>query len=124
MRPISPIPRDLASRLFLVLGFAGLAFLFSGCATHRDAHSKSAGGPSFAEPQLSRFGTVAFAEESCPASISFQKAKGKKGSVREAIWDSAELGLSSPGAGVIVAGEMLTDTECGRMGGDPIGEAA
>jgi len=77
----------------------------------------SSGVSGFSEPQVSRFGTVALAEEAAPASFSFQKAKGKLGSVREAILDSAELGLSGPGAGVIATGCVLSemgraDSEC------------
>jgi hypothetical protein len=99
------------------LAFTGL-LLVSGCSTHRGAITKPYGGPGFAEVQDSRFGTIAIREESGPASFSFQKAKGRLGSAKEAILDSAELGLSGPGAGVIVTGCVLSDgidtaqTEC------------
>jgi hypothetical protein len=95
--------------LIEVLGVVGLALLLSGCATHRGAISKSSGDSGFAEPQVSRFGTVVVAEEAGPASFSFQKAKGKLGTVKEAILDSAELGLSGPGAGLIVTGCVLSE---------------
>jgi hypothetical protein len=102
-----------------VLGFAGLAILLSGCATHPGAFSKPDGVSGFSGPQVFRFGTVALAEESSPASFSFQKAKGKLGSVKEAVLDSAELGLSGPGAGVIAAGAVLSEAGCYGAGGDP-----
>jgi len=64
-------------------------------------------------------------EELGPAIFSFQRAKGRLGSAKEAIVDSAELGLSGPGAGVVVAGEMLSAPIGGGEGGDSaIGYAA
>ena len=109
-----------ASGLCSILGLAGLALLFSGCATQRGVVSTASGVSGFAEPQVSRFGTIAIAEESRAASFSFQKAKGKLGSAKEAILDSAELGLSGPGAGVIVVGAVLS---C-ETGADPRFEVA
>jgi hypothetical protein len=50
---------------------------------------------------------VALSQEFTPATFSYQKAKGKRGTVKQAFIDSAELGLSGPGAGVIVTGEAL-----------------
>ena len=46
-----------------------------------------------------------------------QKAKGKLGTVKEAFLDSAELGLSGPGAAIIVAGKVLSwETDCWGVG--------
>ena len=88
-----------------------LALLLNGCATHQGAPSISSPTSGASEPQVSRFGKLAFAETSSPASFSFQKAKGKLGTAKEAILDSAELGLSGPGAGVFVAGTVLSELE-------------
>ena len=105
-----------------LLSSAALAVLLTGCATPKDALSFSSSPLMQGSPQDSRFGTLSIAviEESRPAMISFQKAKGKKGTVKEAIWNSAELGLSGPGAGVIVAGKILSE----GCFGDPISETA
>jgi hypothetical protein len=59
-----------------------------------------------------------------PASFSFQKAKGKRGSAKEAILDSAELGLSGPGAGVIASGAVLSEMVCEQTQADPYFAAA
>jgi hypothetical protein len=93
---------------FAVLVLAGLALLLSGCASHRSGTPNASGAAGFNEPQVSPFGTVEIADDSSPASFSFQKAKGKLGSAKDAIKDSAELGLSGPGAGLIVSGEVLS----------------
>jgi len=92
-----------------LLEFLALSLPLCGCATHQGGVPKSTGVSGFAQPQVSRFGTVAFSEEAAPATFSFRKAKGKLGSVKEAILDSAELGLSGPGAGVIAAGCVLSE---------------
>jgi hypothetical protein len=104
------------------LGLAALALL-SGCASQTGVSSNSPMVSGFAEPQGSRFGTIAMAEASSPATFSFQKAKGKLGSAKEAILDSANLGLSGLGAGVYVTGAVLSDME-NPTGGDPLGYAA
>ena len=101
----------------------GAVITLCGCATHREACSVASGNLALAEPQISHFGkvAVAFLDESSPARTGFQRAKGRKGTVTEAFRDSAEIGLGGPGAGVIVAGELLS---LPAWGGDPIYEAA
>src|SRR5260370_231252 len=90
------------------VAFGGLALLLSGCATQQGTNSTSSINSGYTEPQACRFGTVAIAEGLGPATFSFQKAKGRLGSAKQAILDSAELGLSGPGAGVIAAGCVLS----------------
>lgn len=97
----------LNSGVCVVLGFAGLTVLSSGCAADKGALTSASAGGSSTEAQVCQFGTVALAEEFTPATFSFQRAKGKRGTVKQAFIDSAELGLSGPGAGVIVTGEAL-----------------
>src|SRR3974390_286466 len=71
-----------------VLGFTGLALLASGCATDKGALSSASAGGDSTEPQPCRFGTVALLQEFTPATFSYQKAKGKRGSVKQAFIDS------------------------------------
>lgn len=92
---------------YAVLGFTGLALMASGCASDKGSLSSASAGGDSTEAQPCRFGTIALADEFTPATFSYQKAKGKRGTVKQAFIDSAELGLSSPGAGVIVTGEAL-----------------
>lgn len=75
------------------------------------------------EPQACPYGRIILADESGPANFSFQKAKGKLGSVQEAIRDSAELGLSGAGAGVVVSGCVFSDIASAPTGTDPLGQA-
>jgi len=105
---------------------SGLVAVLSGCATtHRGNNSVTSAIAEPTEPQVSAFGSIAVAQESKTASFGFQKAKGKLGSAKEAVWDSATLGLSAPGAGVIVTGTILNDEfGCANGGGDPIFLAA
>ena len=112
-----------ARRQWWLCAAIGAVITLCGCATHREAWSRASGKLVLADPQVSRFGTVAvaFLGESSPASTGFQKAKGRKGTLKEAFLDSAEIGLGGPGAGVIVAGEVLS---LPAWGGDPIYEAA
>jgi hypothetical protein len=102
---LSRMPRP---RACLALGLAGLAMLANGCATDKGAVTSAYGRADSTEAQACRFGTVALAEEFTPATFSYQKAKGKRGTVKQAFVDSAELGLSGPVAGVIVTGEALS----------------
>jgi hypothetical protein len=118
------LPRPPVAQRCAALVLAGLALLLGGCATERGENSKSSGGLGSAESPVSAFGTIAFAEECSPASFSYQKAKGKLGSAKDAIVDSATVGLSAPVAGVIVAGTLMSATGCEAPGGDPIGGAA
>src|SRR5258708_969014 len=110
------IIRSVSSHFFAVV------LVCFGCASNRAALSHKFGRTALHDPRDTKFGTIALGhlDPSRPASIGFQKAKGRKGTVKEAIWDSAELGLSGPGAGIIVAGEMVS---AGPYGGDPLGEA-
>ena len=106
---------------FLLPAFTGMAFLFSGCVTNKSSTAKRTGAWGTTEPGSCKFGTVTLVEDSRPASFSFQKAKGKLGSAKEAIWESAEMGLSGPGAGVIATGFVLgADPDWEISGGDPI----
>ena len=117
--------KSIDFRCNVILLVASLALMSSGCASQKRASSGASRTSVVAEPQVSRFGTIAFAEETGPASFGFQKAKGKLGTVKEAVWDSAALGLSGPGAGVIVTGCVLTDEfGCGNSGADPFFVAA
>ena len=104
---------------------AACAVLQSGCAT-RQAGLKMPGGSEFGEAQACRFGRIALGQPSTPASFSFQPAKGKLGSVKEALVDSAELGLSAPGAGIIASEMVITSGGwCDQPGGaDPYFYAA
>src|SRR5689334_4234200 len=117
----SPFSWILNFRQYPALALVGMGLLTVGCASPRGSGSNSGDVSVHAQP-VSRFGKLAVAEESSPASFSFQKAKGKLGSAKEAIVDSAELGLSGPGAGVIVVGAVLSG--CSGTGSDAIGEAA
>jgi hypothetical protein len=103
-----------------VLSFAALTLLLGGCATQQGENSESR-SPGLVESPVSPFGSIAFAQESSPASFSYQKAKGKLGTATGAIVDSATVGLSAPGAGVMAAGVVLSEAGCscsdGR--GDP-----
>ncbi len=94
--------------------------MVNGCATRPGVRSDSSGSTEQAGRPAWRFGKVALAEESGRASFSFQKAKGKLGSAKEAIVESAELGLSGPGAGVFVTGTVISEM---GGGGDPVGPA-
>jgi len=102
-----------------------VALFCSGCVAHRSAHSSTLAQAQISEPLASRFGTMAISEQAEPASFGFQKAKGRLGSATQAIRDSAALGLSGPGAGLIVTGTVLEDDfGCANAGGDPIFLAA
>jgi hypothetical protein len=116
----APLASSLNSGQYAVLVLAALVLISNGCTSQRGVISKSSSSsPSgFADPRASRFGSVALADESCPASFSFQKAKGKLGSAREAIFDSAQAGLSAPGAGVITTTTLLSEIGC-QNEGDP-----
>jgi hypothetical protein len=118
-RPSSKTP---AYKRRMILGFGVLALL-SGCASPTGVTSNSSIASPDSESQGSRFGRVVFAGESSPARFSFQKAKGKLGSAKEAILDSANLGLSGLGAGVYVTGSVLSVIE-NPGGGDPSGAVA
>jgi hypothetical protein len=59
-----------------------------------------------------------------PASFTFQKAKGKLGSAKQAIVDSAEMGLSGPGAGVIAGGAVVSAFPSAGTEGDVYAGAA
>ncbi len=117
----SSMANNLNFQRCLVLGLAILGLLLSGCATRGGVKAKSPADSGFEETRVSAFGTIALAGESTAASFSFQRAKGKLGTAKQAIWDSTEMGLSGPGAGVIVAGTILTEM---KRGGDPQGAIA
>jgi hypothetical protein len=112
-------PKNLPFHQKLILGIGTLALL-SGCASHTGVSSNSPMVAGADEPYGSRFGTIALVEQLRPARFSFQKAKGKKGSAKEAILDSANLGLSGLGAGVYVTGAVLS--QAGKFNSaDPLG---
>lgn len=108
----------------VLLSCACVLILLCGCATRS---GKAARGPGLEQPRVCAFGKVGIAPDSGPATFSYQKAKGKLGSVKEAILDSAELGLSGPGAGVFVTGTVLSafsdNSGCTSVG-DPMFAAA
>jgi hypothetical protein len=111
------IESNLGWRACMGLAFVCLAMLCGGCAT-RSSLGFNSYGMSAEPPRSTRFGTVALGEPAQPATFGFQKAKGKLGSAKEAIVDSAELGFSGPALGVIVTGSMLN--ELGNEAGDPL----
>ncbi|MGH7968847.1 MAG: hypothetical protein ACREIC_08995, partial [Limisphaerales bacterium] len=108
--------------------FAGTAFLVSGCSTQPHTPSISSNFADIAAARVSRLGTISLADDYRSATFSLQKAKGKLSSARQAIADSAELGLSGPGAGVLVAGALTgalsSDWSPGEAQGDPVFYAA
>ena len=85
---------------------AVLPLFLSGCASEPRVLSESSGSSELSD---SHFGKIALVDESGRASFSFQKAKGKLGSDKEALVESAEMGLSGPGAGVILTGAALSE---------------
>lgn len=114
-------PRAPGFDRWKILGLGVLALL-SGCASPTGVTTNSSTASSDSESQGSRFGRVVYEGDSSPARFSFQKAKGKLGSAKEAILDSANLGLSGVGAGVYVTGAVLSGME-NPSGGDPVGYA-
>jgi hypothetical protein len=111
------LPGNLNVHLYPIVTLAASVFFLTGCTTQHTSISNLSSPSVLAEPQASRFGRIGLAEDFSPATFSFQKAKGKLGSAKEAIVNSAEFGLSAPGAGVIVTKTMLSgDVGCD---GDP-----
>lgn len=92
--------RPLAAEL------AGMALLLCGCATQPQPISKVAWPtPVGAEPL--RFTAMGLVSNSCPATFSFQKARGKLGSAKAELNEAAGLGLGAPVAGVATTGTLL-----------------
>jgi hypothetical protein len=112
--PVRALPGDRSLGRCWSFWVGALAVALAGCASHQGVLARSSPASGFTAPGGRRFGRIALLEESGPATFSFQTGKGKLGSAKEAIVDSAELGLSGPGAGVVVAGSMLS----APMGGD------
>jgi hypothetical protein len=112
-------------RCILLSCLSSSLLLFSGCATHHEGVSNPAAFSELSQPRAAyHFTRIALEEDPTPAKFSFQKAKGKLGSARQAILDSAEMGLSGPGAGVIATGKVLTLDGTSCQVDDPIFFAA
>ena len=114
-----PLARYPQFQRCAVLSFATLILLLGGCATKPGESSKASSGPGLAESPTSPFGIIAISDECSPAAFSYQKGKGKLGSATAAIVDSATVGLSAPGAGVMAAGAVLSAGGCSDTAGDP-----
>jgi len=82
-----------------------LATLLCGCAHSQHTVSNAHQVRAAQIPTLDR---IVLADQQYPAPYSFQKGKGKLGSAREAFVDSAKMGLSAPGAGVIATGKFIS----------------
>jgi hypothetical protein len=92
-----------------------VAALLAGCA--HPQHTVSAARQTRAA-QIPALDHIILADHQNQALYSFQKGKGKLGSARDAFLDSAKMGLSAPGAGVIATGEFLSVGSAGCTG-DP-----
>jgi len=107
------------SRLLSPLPLLGIMVLSNGCVAARRP-SLTAGAQSVAPArQASSLDTVALMKENVPASFSFQTGKGNLGSFKDAIRDSAEIGLSAPGVGIWIGGEVLSLESSGCGANDP-----
>lgn len=95
------------SRLLSPVLLLGIMVWSNGCDTARGPSSAATARSGVPARQSSSFETVGLLEENVPANFSFQTGKGKLGSVKDAIRDSAEMGLSAPGVGIWIGGEVL-----------------
>jgi hypothetical protein len=85
----------------------GLALVLSGCATHQPAISSASSVLNRTNAFHIQFGIAALARDSKPATYSFQKARGKRGSAKEGFSDAVELAVSGPAACVIIPGAII-----------------
>jgi hypothetical protein len=85
-----------------------LSALLSGCATQKAAISSEPGSSPMAHGGLHfDFRTAVLTQNSTPAAWSFQPAKGKLGTPREAFYDFAEIAVGGPTLSVLIPGKIL-----------------
>ena len=103
------------SRLLPPILLLGIMVLSNGCVNTRRPSFTAAAQSVAPARQSSSLETVALIKENLPASFSFHTGKGKLGSIKDAIRDSAEIGLSAPGVGIWIGGEVLSleSSDCG-----------
>src|SRR5882672_4338746 len=73
-----------------------LVILLSGCATHKPAVSSKQAAYPITNGLHLKFHAATLVPDAMPAEYSYEPAKGKRGSAKEALTDAAEFGLGSP----------------------------
>ncbi len=86
---------------------SGLLILLSGCCTQHPTISTAPGAHGHSKESSLQFSVAALAGDSTPATYSFQQAKGKRGSAREGLLDSAEMAVTGPVQCIMVSGDIL-----------------
>ena len=87
-----------------------LVILLSGCATHKPAVSSKQAAYPITNGLHLKFHAATLVPDAMPAEYSYEPAKGKRGSAKEALTDAAEFGLGGPALAVIIPGAMFVSS--------------